>query len=700
MSFLKSLLNSDRAENSIMQTITIAVSAILIAAGLVTAPGLINNARDNNARTDLANIAYAQEFVLSVGGKYYEHITPEQEELATGQPSTGDNLQDAAEEAGLNGAGTSWGSAATAVEGQTGIKFTLSGDVTGHKAATCATPAFYILKAQSKSSKWFYRASGSATTSSNLGEIEVPVDVLNNCPDILDGFEGDDDTDTPTGPQPDGDDIPIPAGAGKLDLDVHSFHDNNYAFGISGYNENDTSHENFGGGNTWTPKIGEEISLSYFDPATTSLVEFLSESWDGASKAATVAYDDYSGRLYGNYESALVDASNNADFGKLGFNGGSMTFVSSETDAEVTVVWYPPTPGSYEWYPTFPTPAPAAEYRDLWEHVDGDSFGTRAADFDNSSNGNIIFTAYIYSHQFNDGEIGTLRASTDAGASSFMVATPDGMEYANWKNVQVSANGNTWYLANDTELWRTNNQGSSWTQINVGNGGIRDFEVNAAGTKVVTGGANGELTVWTIGGTSVGTNVDTDGMGTTALNFAWSSDGKLWVADQYGSVRYSTNDGSSFTTVDELGTASWRDIAVSADGSTIVIGVTSNSSKFFISHDNGATWQNNTGGLGYGWVTNAKVSADGQDILIAFDYSGASKELHVSHDGGASWTKQDSAGVKDFQRVGGSDDFSKIYAQAAGSSNGYNNGIWRHIAGETECYAYCEVDNGGGNGDM
>jgi hypothetical protein len=63
-------LDSDRAENSIMQTITIAVSAILIASGLVTAPGLINNARDGNTRNDLANVAYTQSYIQSDTGKY------------------------------------------------------------------------------------------------------------------------------------------------------------------------------------------------------------------------------------------------------------------------------------------------------------------------------------------------------------------------------------------------------------------------------------------------------------------------------------------------------------------------------------------------------------------------------------------------------------------------------------------------------
>jgi hypothetical protein len=74
MSFARSF-KDDAAENSIMQTITIAVSAILVAAGLVTAPGLINNARDNNATTDLANVAYAQEYRLADSGQYASDIT-------------------------------------------------------------------------------------------------------------------------------------------------------------------------------------------------------------------------------------------------------------------------------------------------------------------------------------------------------------------------------------------------------------------------------------------------------------------------------------------------------------------------------------------------------------------------------------------------------------------------------------------------
>jgi sugar lactone lactonase YvrE len=139
-------LRDDSAENSIMQTITIAVSAILIAAGLVTAPGLINNARDNNATTDLANIAYGEEFMLSDQGVYSNAVTPAQ--------------------ADANGA---------YVGKQGSVKYTLSGKVTNQSALTCKDPGWkYLLKATSSSGKTYYRSSESPKTSTDLAKLSIP----------------------------------------------------------------------------------------------------------------------------------------------------------------------------------------------------------------------------------------------------------------------------------------------------------------------------------------------------------------------------------------------------------------------------------------------------------------------------------------------------------------------------------------------
>jgi hypothetical protein len=132
---IKSLdLRSDAAENSIMQTITIAVSAILIAAGLVTAPGLINNARDNNATTDLANIAYGEEFNLANTGTYAA-------DLATLQSNAN----------------------AAIADGGSGPKITVSGG-TWDSVKVAADAKSYTLYAVSQSGNVFSRTSDSGAT--------------------------------------------------------------------------------------------------------------------------------------------------------------------------------------------------------------------------------------------------------------------------------------------------------------------------------------------------------------------------------------------------------------------------------------------------------------------------------------------------------------------------------------------------------
>lgn len=135
-------LSTDRAENSIMQTISIAVSAILIAAGLVTAPGLINNARDSNARTDLSNIAYAQEFALGSSGKYYDTI-----------PALG---------------------LANGVEG--GIKLTLSGGDMKYAMDACVGvdgQQHFLAAVKSTSGNTFFRAESSGATTTNINDIDI-----------------------------------------------------------------------------------------------------------------------------------------------------------------------------------------------------------------------------------------------------------------------------------------------------------------------------------------------------------------------------------------------------------------------------------------------------------------------------------------------------------------------------------------------
>lgn len=163
---LMTTLRTDRAENSIMQTITIAVSAILIAAGLVTAPGLINNARDNNARIDLANLAYAQElYAAGYDGEINFLSGSAPEHLAAMLPGA------AAEP--LTWASGQGRYALTLEELlDAGLDVTLSGGVE-HAMTVSPDGRQYLMAAESESGNIFYRSSGSARTSADADDIET-----------------------------------------------------------------------------------------------------------------------------------------------------------------------------------------------------------------------------------------------------------------------------------------------------------------------------------------------------------------------------------------------------------------------------------------------------------------------------------------------------------------------------------------------
>jgi len=169
-------LVDDRGENSIMQTISIAVSVILIAAGLVTAPGLINNARDNNARGDLANIAYAQEFALGNDGQYYDTI-----------PALG---------------------LANGAEG--GIKLTLSGGNMKYAMDACVGAdgqQHFLAAVKSTSGNTFFRSESSATTTRELGDIDI-----DSCIDLATLIE---EVNSPSTTPGDGTDTPPGEGGGS-----------------------------------------------------------------------------------------------------------------------------------------------------------------------------------------------------------------------------------------------------------------------------------------------------------------------------------------------------------------------------------------------------------------------------------------------------------------------------------------------------
>ena len=92
---LANAMSGDRAESSIMQTITVAVSAIVIAAGTVTMPGIINSQKENTVKSQLGNVAFAEEAWLAANGFVNTNFVPGENDdsvYPVGHPKVGQEV--------------------------------------------------------------------------------------------------------------------------------------------------------------------------------------------------------------------------------------------------------------------------------------------------------------------------------------------------------------------------------------------------------------------------------------------------------------------------------------------------------------------------------------------------------------------------------------------------------------------------------
>ncbi len=115
------------------------------------------------------------------------------------------------------------------------------------------------------------------------------------------------------------------------------------------------------------------------------------------------------------------------------------------------------------------------------------------------------------------------------------------------------------------------------------------------------------------------------------------------VASVSGGGIWTSTNGTSFTSQSYTsGSRSWRKIAISSDGNTIVSVVGTGGGYIYRSTDGGATWTEITAdGSKARW--GCAMSADGQVIAVTED--AANGQLSLSFDGGTTWAAQPDAGT-------------------------------------------------------
>jgi hypothetical protein len=176
---------------------------------------------------------------------------------------------------------------------------------------------------------------------------------------------------------------------------------------------------------------------------------------------------------------------------------------------------------------------------------------------------------------------------------------------------------------------------------------------------------------------------------TTLGNASWSAfatttDGMTMVATKgtISPVMRSTDGGASWTDMTSIVAGAYTTMAMSKDGSKIVIG--SQNGTLYYSQNSGVSFSATTAGAssnGAGYWWGVALSDDGK-VVVAGDYNG---KIWVSKDSGSSWTPQTDpilGAVGTWVSSAVSNDGTKI---TVGARNGYvytstGNGSWARTA--------------------
>ncbi len=110
-------------------------------------------------------------------------------------------------------------------------------------------------------------------------------------------------------------------------------------------------------------------------------------------------------------------------------------------------------------------------------------------------------------------------------------------------------------------------------------------------------------------------------------------------ADDYVYISY--DGGNTYVIKNPGNTGWWADVAISADGQTMMLHSINN--YFWISRDGGVTWEQITA-LGTPRLAYIAISPDGQKIAVANSMvtygTGGGGYIYLSNDGGHTWTQQ------------------------------------------------------------
>jgi photosystem II stability/assembly factor-like uncharacterized protein len=272
--------------------------------------------------------------------------------------------------------------------------------------------------------------------------------------------------------------------------------------------------------------------------------------------------------------------------------------------------------------------------------VDHSGFGPYSwTGIDETSTGSILVVSEQNSVGVNQGH---LWLSIDGGANW---TAQTGAGSRNWQSVAVSSSGSviaaSWEDGGTCGVVVSTNGGTTWAPVTIGGASsLVPIAVSGNGSKILVGdpsGSGGALYLSTNSGASFSAIA---AAGTREWNWAAISHdgGTMGVSGQGpGFLLISPDGGTTWNNVTPSAGV-WEAVSFSSDGSK---SVATKGDAVWYSSDHGSTWSSLSATAGFG-TYDVKISGDGQTIFAITDNSG---NPSISTDAGVTWTPQSPPGA-------------------------------------------------------
>jgi hypothetical protein len=213
-----------------------------------------------------------------------------------------------------------------------------------------------------------------------------------------------------------------------------------------------------------------------------------------------------------------------------------------------------------------------------------------------SSNGNTLL--YSSANPYGDGSIfystgyGKTGIITVSNASNPIYNTSFG--YANITDIEIAANGLGLAIACSSNygLFTSTNSGVTWSQATTASTSFKAVAMSSNGAYSAAVDSNGTLYISTNSTVSYSSSYSTSMVGSTVSALSVSDNGSRVIAtvQNTNTIYYSSNGGTSFTSVSPSGNSNTGWLSLSMDGSGTYAIAGSSANGIFYSNNGGQSW--------------------------------------------------------------------------------------------------------------